>query len=307
MVAYTIRRLFLAVLIVVGVSMLVFLMLQLVPGDPVTIMLSEHAGPQDVERLRRDLGLDKPVWVQYGLYIQDVVQGDLGRSIRLQLPVTDLILARLPATLELTVASLGLATLLGVAVGAVAAVHRGRPTDHAVMLGALIGVSIPSFWLGIMLILLFGVQLGWFPIAGNNEGLLSLVLPAVTLATIPFATVARLTRSNLLEVLGEDYVRTARAKGLRNRQVIIRHALRTSLIPVVTILGVQFGILLSGAVIVETVFAWPGIGQFLVNAVAARDFPLIQGIMLFVAASFVLVNLVVDLLYAYIDPRIRYG
>ena len=307
MIRYLVNRLALSVVVVFGVSVLVFLMLHLVPGDPAVVMLSEQANASDVQHLRHDLGLDQPLWAQYGLYFERVVHGDLGRSIRLRRPVSELIAGRLPNTLELAVASLSLATLVGVAVGAVSAVRRGRLTDHLAMAGALLGVSLPSFWLGLMLILLFGLRLGALPIAGNQEGLASLILPALTLATVPMATIARLTRSGLLDVLGEDYIRTARAKGLKEFAVIVSHALRNSMIPVITVVGVQFGALLGGAIIVETVFAWPGVGRLLIDAVSARDFPLVQGIMLFISISFVLVNLCADLVYAYVDPRIRYS
>jgi ABC-type dipeptide/oligopeptide/nickel transport system permease component len=234
-----------------------------------------------------------------------VFHGDLGRSIRLQLPVTTLIRGRLPNTLELAFSSLGLALLLGIPAGLVAAAYRGRLPDHASMLGALAGVSIPSFWLALMLILLFGLKLRILPIAGNTDGIKSLVLPAITLAMIPLAVISRLTRSSVLEVLREDYIRTAVAKGLSRRKVLVKHALRTGLIPLITVAGIQFGTLLGGAIIVETVFAWPGIGRLLIDAVSARDFPLIQGIILLIATGFVLVNLVVDMLYAVVDPRVR--
>jgi peptide/nickel transport system permease protein len=289
-----------------GVSVAVFFMLRAVPGDPVTVMLSEHATPEGGALLRHELGLDRPVYVQYFRYMDRVVHGDLGRSIRLALPVSSLIRQRFPATLELAFASLALASLLGVIAGVTAAAFRGRLPDHAIMVGALLGVSVPSFWLALMLILFFGLKLGILPIAGNDEGIKSLVLPALTLATIPLAIISRLTRSSLVEVLREDYIRTALAKGLSRRRVLIRHALRNGLIPLITVVGIQFGTLLGGAIIVETVFAWPGIGRLLIDAVAARDFPLIQGIILFIAAGFVLVNLAVDLLYAWIDPRVRH-
>jgi ABC-type dipeptide/oligopeptide/nickel transport system permease component len=307
MISYLINRLALSVIVVFGVSILVFSMIHLVPGDPAVIMLSEQASGQDVQQLRHDLGLDQPLWVQYSFYIGHVLHGDLGRSIRLQRPVAELIGGRLPNTLQLAITSLSLATLIGVVVGTISAVRRGRTSDHLVMVGALLGVSLPSFWLGLLLILFFGLRLGVLPIAGNQDGLVSLVLPAVTLAAVPAATIARLTRSGLLDVLGEDYIRTARAKGLKEVTVIVNHALRNSMIPVITVVGVQFGVLLGGAVIVETVFAWPGVGRLLIDAVSARDFPLVQGIMLFISISFVLVNLLADVVYAYVDPRIRYA
>jgi len=306
-IRYIANRLAVSVAVVFGVSVLVFLMLHLVPGDPVVVMLSEHATAQDANELRHELGLDQPVYVQYGLYMERVVHGDLGRSIRLRRSVTELITDRFPGTLELTLASLLLATVLGVFVGTISAVRRGQFADHVSMTGTLVAVSVPSFWLALMLILIFGLRLRVLPIAGNQDGFSSLALPAVTLATVPLATIARLTRSGLLEVLGEDYVRTARAKGLKEWSVITNHALRNSIIPVITVVGVQFGALLGGAIIVETVFAWPGIGRLLIDAVTARDFPLVQGIMLCISVGFVLVNLVADILYAFVDPRIRYS
>jgi peptide/nickel transport system permease protein len=307
MFAYVARRLGLSVVIVAGVSFLVFMMIHLVPGDPVLVMLAESPSVEDRVSLQRELGLDEPLYVQYWDYVSRAAHGDLGASIRLQVPVTELIRDRLPNTLELTVAALALAVVLGVFLGTISAVYHRTPGDYAVMLGALVGVSLPSFFLGIMLLLFFGLKLDWLPIAGNTDGIRSLVLPAVTLAVVPLAVIARLTRSSLLNALGEDYIRVARAKGLPRRKVVLRHALRNSLVPVVTVVGVQFGTLVAGAVIVESVFAWPGIGRLLVNAVNDRDFPLVQGIVLLVAVGFVLVNLLVDLLYPVIDPRVRHG
>jgi len=305
--AYISRRLGLSALVVVGVSVLVFMMLHLVPGNPVLVMLSESQSVTSAKSLEHELGLDQPLYKQYFDYIDRAVHGDLGRSIRLRLPVAALIWGRVGNTLQLAVVSLALAIVLGTMLGTLAAAYRGRLIDYGVTVGALVGVSLPSFFLGILLLLLFGLRLGWLPIAGNQDGLLSLVLPSITLATIPLATIARLTRSSVLNVLGEDHVRVARAKGLCYRTVVVKHGLRNSLIPITTIIGVQFGSLLGGAVIVETVFAWPGIGRLLVDAVNDRDFPLVQGIVLFVSIAFVLVNLLVDLLYAVLDPRVRYG
>src|SRR5262245_8827471 len=307
MFAYIVRRLGISGVIVVGVSFLVFMMIHLVPGDPVLVMLAESPSVADRAALEQELGLNEPLYQQYWDYLSRTVHGDLGESIRLQVPVTDLIRERLPNTLELAIAALGIAVVFGVLLGTISAVYHRSGGDYAVMFGALVGVSLPSFFLGIMLLLFFGLKLGWLPIAGNDEGIKSLVLPAVTLAVVPLAVIARLTRSSLLNALGEDYIRVARAKGLPRRKVVYRHALRNSLIPVVTVVGVQFGTLLAGAVIVETVFAWPGIGRLLVNAVNDRDFPLVQGIVLLVAVGFVIVNLIVDLLYPVIDPRVRHG
>ncbi len=307
MLAYVVRRVGISAVIVTGVSFLVFMMIHLVPGDPVLGMLAESPSVEDRATLERELGLDEPLHVQYGQYVGRALRGDLGRSIRLVVPVTELIRTRLPNTLLLAVSSLALAVLAGVLVGMVSAVYHRTAGDYAVMFGALVGVSIPSFFLGIMLLLFFGLKLDWLPIAGNTDGIKSLVLPAVTLAVVPLAVIARLTRSSLLGALGEDYIRVARAKGLPQHKVVLRHALRNSLIPVVTVVGVQFGTLMAGAVIVESVFAWPGIGRLLVNAVNERDFPLVQGIVLLVAVGFVLINLLVDLLYPAIDPRVRHG
>jgi peptide/nickel transport system permease protein len=307
MLAYVVRRLGLCVLIVTGVSFLVFMMIHVVPGDPVLVMLAESPSVEDRASLEQQLGLDEPIYEQYWSYVSRAVHGDLGRSIRLQVPVTTLIRARFPNTLVLTVASLGLAVVLGILFGTISAVFHRTAGDYAVTLGALVGVSLPSFFLGIMLLLFFGLKLNWLPIAGNTEGVRSLVLPAITLAVVPLAVIARLTRSSLLTALGEDYIRVARAKGLSRGKVVLRHGLRNSLIPVVTVVGVQFGTLMAGAVIVESVFAWPGIGRLLINAVNDRDFPLIQGIVLVVSVGFVLVNLLVDVLYPAMDPRVRHG
>jgi peptide/nickel transport system permease protein len=305
MIEYVIRRAGLSVLVVIGVSITVFMMLRLVKGDPVTVMLSQSAGAQDADRLRHELGLDQPLYAQYGHYVGHAVRGDLGRSIRLQQPVVDLIAQRFPATLALAFSSLIIATVLGVLFGAVSAVYHGRWLDHAVRVGSLAGVSLPSFWLGLMLLLVFGLWLRVLPIATNDPTPAGIVLPAVTLAMVPLGLITRIVRSSMLEVLSEDYIRTARAKGLGQRSVVFGHALRNSLIPLVTVVGIQFGTLLGGAIIVEKVFAWPGVGLLLVDAVAARDFPLVQGIILFIAVGFVVVNLIVDLLYALIDPRVR--
>jgi peptide/nickel transport system permease protein len=305
--AYIIRRLLISLVTIWGVSVLVFLMLHLVPGDPVTVMLSEHETQADAEALRHELGLDLPLHEQYVRYITKAIQGDLGRSYRLRRPVMELIMDRLPQTIKLAVVSLGLATLFGIIFGILGAVYRESPIDYASMVTALLGVSVPAFWLGLMLIMVFSVRLGWLPIAGAREGPASIILPAITLAMGSLAIVTRLTRSSMLDVLNADYVRTARAKGLKERTVILRHALRTSLIPIITVLGLQFGFLLGGAIIVEKVFVWPGVGRLAIDAIIARDFPLVQGISLVVAVGFVLLNLAVDILYTYVDPRIRIG
>lgn len=305
---YLVKRLISAMSVVFGVTLLVFTMVRLVPGDPIDIMFANQPPPTPEQRaaLRRQLGLDLPIHRQYLHFLSRALRGDLGRSFRSKQPVTREILTRLPNTLKLTVASLTVALLTGVSAGFLAAVFRGSWIDTATMLLAVLGVSLPSFWLGLMLILLFAVHLGWFPVSGAASWR-HLVLPAVTLGFLTSGILARLMRSSLLDELSRDYVRTARAKGLREVTVLTRHVLRNALIPVVTIVGLQLGQLLSGAVIIEAVFAYPGIGLLAVNALQARDFPLIQGIVLFVAVVYVLVNLAVDLLYCLIDPRVSYA
>jgi ABC-type dipeptide/oligopeptide/nickel transport system permease component len=302
---YALQRLILAIPVLLGVSALTFLMLHLVPGDPVAAMFIGHGGAtaEQMNEVRERLGLNDPLPVQYVNYMKNVLQGDLGRSIRTNEPVSQMIVRNFPPTLQLTLASMVLAIVLGVSFGIIAAVKRGRVVDNVVMLIALAGVSMPSFWLGLLLISVFAVWLSWFPIIGGG-GLRGLVLPAVALGFAAAAIIARMVRSSLLEVLGENYVVTARAKGLTEQRVILRHALRNAAIPVITIVGLQFGGLLAGAVIVEQVFSRQGIGRMLVSALQGRDFPVAQGGVLFVAAVYVLVNLFVDLLYGAIDPRI---
>jgi ABC-type dipeptide/oligopeptide/nickel transport system permease component len=284
---------------------LVFLMRPLVPGDPVKIMLFGRASsPEVVTNMRHELGLDDPLIVQYGRYVWGAVHGDLGNSISTRRPVLEEIADRYPATLKLALASLFVSTLVGMTTGMVAAVYKDSLVDTLAMIIALAGLSMPAFWFGLLMIYFFAVRLGWFAVIPDGS-LKSLVLPAVTLGLIASSVVARLVRSAMLEVLGQDFIRTARAKGLRERQVLVRHALGNALIPVVTILGLQFGALLSGAFVIEAVFAWHGIGELGVKAFAKRDFPLMQGIVLVVATSYVLVNLAVDMLYAFLDPRIN--
>lgn len=287
------------------VSVLVFLMSHLTPGDPATIMLGENASAADVARLRHELGLDRPLAVQYGRYLAGVLRGDLGRSIRSGRPVALEIWDRFPPTLQLTLGAMAIAAASGVLLGALAAAGRSGAADTIVMSTSLVGISMPSFWLGLLLILLFGLMLRWFPIAGGDDWR-ALVLPAVTLGAQAAAVIARLTRASLLDVLPSEFVRTARAKGLAAVRVLFRHALRNALIPVVTVMGLQFGALLGGAVIVESVFARSGLGRFAVAAVQSRDFPVIQGIVLFAAAVYALVNLSVDVAYLALDPRITY-
>jgi peptide/nickel transport system permease protein len=312
--AYALRRLLLAGPVLFGVSVLVFAVLHLAPGDPAAIMLGAQATREDVERLHRDLGLDQPLVVQYVRWMGHVLQGDLGRSIPLGRAVLPEVLLRFRATLVLTAGALLIAILLGLAAGIVSAVKQYTWLDRISMGVAVTGVSLPVFWTGIMLILLFALQLRWFPSSGMSspygsgvaDVLWHLVLPAVTLGTASAAALARLTRSSVLEIIRQDYVRSARAKGLAERAVIARHVLKNAINPIITVLGLQVGFLLGGAILTETVFSWPGLGSMMVRAIQARDYPLVQGGVLLIATSFVLVNLVVDLLYAVFDPRIRY-
>lgn len=305
---YALQRLILAIPVLFGVSILTFLMLHLVPGDPVAAMFIGQGGAkaEQLEQVREQLGLNDPLPVQYVNYMKAVLQGDLGRSIRTNEPVSTMITRNFPHTFQLTLASMVLAIVLGVTLGVIAAIRRGTIIDNLMMLIALVGVSMPSFWLGLLLISLFSIRLEWFPVIGGT-GITGLVLPAIALGFAASAIIARMVRSSLLEVLGENYIVTARAKGLVERRVIIRHAMRNAAIPVLTIVGLQFGGLLAGAVIVETVFSRPGIGRMLVNSLQSRDFPVAQGGVLFVATVYVLVNLFIDLLYGVVDPRISVG
>jgi peptide/nickel transport system permease protein len=289
----------------VGVTLAVFSLLFLIPGDPVKMMLAEFATtPEQIERMRAQLRLDDPLPVQYGRFVRHAITGDLGTSIRSRRPVAQEIRENLGSTAILAAASMAVALVMGVSLGLVASLVRNSWLDVLAMLVALLGVSMPSFWLGLLLILGFSLHLGWFPATGGGD-LPHLVMPALTLGLIASAIIARLTRSSMLEVLGQDYVRTARAKGLAGWVVVARHGLANALIPIITIFGLQFGNLLAGTVIVETVFARPGIGRLLVGGILNKDFPLVQGTILFVAAAYVLVNLLVDLAYAVVDPRIR--
>jgi len=306
MAAYLLRRFLMTIPVWFAILTLVFLMRPLVPGDPVKIMFfGRSTSPEVVEAMRHQLGLDDPLPVQYVHYVRDVLRGDLGTSITTRKPVTEEIINRYPATLKLAVGSLLVSMLVGLVTGIFAAVYKDSVIDTAAMIFAMGGLSMPAFWFGLVMIYFFSVKLGWFTVIPDGS-LKSLVLPALTLGLIASSVVARLVRSALLEVLGQDFIRTARAKGLRERRVLIRHGLGNAMVPVITILGLQFGGLLSGAFIIEAVFAWHGIGELAVKAFAKRDFPLIQGIVLVVATSYVLVNLVVDLLYAFLDPRISY-
>ena len=298
-----------------GVSVVVFLVLHLAPGDPAEIMLGSQATKEDLTRLRAEFGLDQPLHVQYARWIGRLVQGDLGRSLWMKRPVLLEVLGRFKATLLLTGTALVISTLGGIALGVLSATRPNSLLDRASAVASLFGASMPVFWLGIVLMVIFSLWLGWLPASGMwapyGGGDLAdlarhLVLPALTLAAASVTIVARLTRSTMLDVLGQDYVRTARAKGLREGRVVTRHALKNAMIPIVTVVGVQAGYLLGGAVLTETVFAWPGVGSLMVQGILARDVPLVQGCVLVVALTFVLINLAVDVLYAYLDPRIRY-
>jgi peptide/nickel transport system permease protein len=302
---YVTTRILACVPVLVGVTLAVFSLLFLIPGDPVKMMLAEFATtPEQIERMRAQLRLDDPLPVQYGRFVRHAITGDLGTSIRSRRPVAQEIRENLGSTAILAAASMAVALVMGVSLGLVASLVRNSWLDVLAMLVALLGVSMPSFWLGLLLILGFSLHLGWFPATGGGD-LPHLVMPALTLGLIASAIIARLTRSSMLEVLGQDYVRTARAKGLAGWVVVARHGLANALIPIITIFGLQFGNLLAGTVIVETVFARPGIGRLLVGGILNKDFPLVQGTILFVAAAYVLVNLLVDLAYAVVDPRIR--
>jgi peptide/nickel transport system permease protein/oligopeptide transport system permease protein len=302
---YVTTRIVACVPVLVGVTLAVFSLLFLIPGDPVKMMLAEFATtPEQIERMRAQLHLDDPLPVQYGRFVGHAITGDLGTSIRSRRPVAQEIRENLGSTALLATASMAVALFIGVSLGLVASLVRNSWLDVLAMLVALLGVSMPSFWLGLLLILGFSLHLGWFPATGGGD-LPHLVMPALTLGLIASAIIARLTRSSMLEVLGQDYVRTARAKGLAGWVVVARHGLANALIPIITIFGLQFGNLLAGTVIVETVFARPGIGRLLVGGILNKDFPLVQGTILFVAAAYVLINLLVDLAYAVVDPRIR--
>jgi ABC-type dipeptide/oligopeptide/nickel transport system permease component len=284
----------------------VFVVLRVLPGDPAKMLLPDGAPQSAVDELNRQLGLHEPLHVQYGIFIRSVVRGDFGQSFQYRAPALRVVTERIAATAELALAALILTVAIGVSLGILAAVRRGTRYDYASTFLAVLGQSLPNFWLGIMLILLFGVALRWLPTSGF-ESWRHIVLPAITLAAFPTALVARLTRSSMLEILGRDYIRTGRAKGLAERSVVLRHALRNAAVPVLTVLGLQIGTLLGGAVITESVFAWPGMGKLVVDAIFFRDFPVVQTVLIFSATIFVGLNLVVDLLYTVIDPRIRYS
>jgi len=307
--AFILRRLLLAVPVFIGVTLVTFVLMYIVPGDPVTVMVEEKMASTDptaARLFREKWGLNDPLAVQYAKFLWNAARGDLGLSFRSEQPVLTAILERFPATAKLAAAALGIAILIGIPLGILAALRQNTALDAAAISLAAFGVSIPNFWLGLLLIYVVAVELRWLPPSGYGPAYPYLIMPAITLGTGLSAVIARLTRSSMLEVIRQDYVRTARAKGLAERRVVMTHALRNASIPIVTIVGVQISGLLSGAVITERVFSWPGVGRLLLDSIGARDLPIVQGCVLFIASVFILLNLVVDLSYAWLDPRIRY-
>jgi peptide/nickel transport system permease protein len=319
--------------VLLGVSIVVFFMVRAIPGDPAQIMLGQQATQEQVQQIRENMGLDKPIFVQYGLFLKDALRGDLGDSTVTGRPVTTELMVRLPATLELTAFAMLIAVLVGVPVGVIAAVRQYSLLDKVTSVLALTGISMPIFWLAMILVVIFGVNLELLPFpgrldpttgitaitglvlvdslltlnfAGFWDGLLHLIMPALALATIPMAVIMRMTRSSMLEVMNEDYVRTARAKGVVPWRVVFKHALRNAMLPTITVIGLQTGLLMGGAIITETIFSWPGIGLYVYNSISSRDYASIQGVVLYAALLFVLINLLVDILYAILDPRVRY-
>jgi peptide/nickel transport system permease protein len=302
---FLLRRLLLTVPVLLGVATLVFSFIHLVPGDPVQAMLGDSASPQDIADLRGRLGLDRPLLVQYGSFLKGAVRGDLGSSLRTNQTVTAAILERMPATFELALAAMAVAALIAIPLGIIAAVRAGTGVDYAATTLALLGISMPNFWLGPLLAIVFSIMLGWLPVAGRGT-LAHLVLPAITLGAPLAAVLARMTRASVIEELRELYVLAARARGLSFARAVLRHAFRNSLIPIVTVFGLQFGAVLTGAVITETIFAWPGVGRLLIQSIAFRDYPLVQGCILLIAVTYVAMNLLTDVAYGLLDPRIRY-
>jgi ABC-type dipeptide/oligopeptide/nickel transport system permease component len=302
---YVLRRIVFTVPVLFGVATLVFLLIHLVPGDPAEAMLGEAAAPADLAELRTRLGLDAPLLVQYQRFLAGLVRGDLGTSFRYNTPVGREIAQRLARTAQLAAAAMVVAVAIAIPLGIVSALNRGRALDQAAMAASLAGISMPNFWLGPLLALLFGVVLGWLPVSGTGT-VAHLVLPAATLGAALAAILARMTRTTLIDELRELYVLAARARGVSRRRAVVVHALRNSLIPVVTIVGLQLGAVLTGTIITETIFAWPGVGRLLIQAISFRDYPLVQGCILFIAVTYVAMNLLVDLAYAWLDPRIRY-
>jgi peptide/nickel transport system permease protein len=305
-IGYLARRALAAIPTLWGVATVVFLMARLLPGDPARVIAGVLASPTDVERIRHQMGLDQPLWIQYLDFMGSLLHLDLGTSAHTDAPVVEEIGSRLPYTIELAIVALVVAVTVGILAGIVAAVRRNTALDLIISGLSVFGVSMPVYWLGLMMIILFAIDLHLLPAAGADEPT-SIIMPAVTLALFSVGLIARMTRSSMLEVLGQDYIRTARAKGAPFRRVVFRHALRNALLPVMTVIGLQFGALLGGAVVTETVFAWPGVGRLLVDSIFFRDYPVVQGLVLMFGTTFVLINLLVDVLYAYVDPRIHYN
>jgi len=304
MLSFLFSRLASALFVIFGVTCLVFLFLHMVPGDPVEVMLGESAQPADREALRHALGLDQPLLTQFGQYMGNLLQLDLGKSLYSQRPIVDMLIERIPATVQLAVSSLIVAVLIAFPLGVLAAVKKDSHWDQGAMGLSLIGVSIPNFLMGPILILVFSLWLGWFPVSGR-DGFASLILPALTLGTAMAAILSRMVRATLLETLNEDYIRTARAKGLSERLIVWRHAMRNAMLPVITLLGLQLGVLLGGAVITEVVFSWPGLGQLTIESIQRRDYPVVQACVLIISLTYVVVNTLTDLVYGWLDPRIR--
>ncbi len=332
LLSFVVRRILSLIPTVFGISVLVFLMIHMVPGDPAEMMLGERAPKEALEQLRKQLGLNEPLYVQYGLFLSRLARGDLGRALRTNEKITKEIAERFPATVELSIAAMIFAVTLGMLAGIISATKQYSVFDYSSMVLSLVGVSMPIFWLGLILMIVFSVHLGWLPLSGRlsyniqletvtglyivdsiltgnwpalKDAVWHIILPAFTLSTIPMAIIARITRSSMLEVLRQDYIRTAKAKGLSPTMVHYKHALKNALIPVITVIGLQFGILLGGAILTETIFAWPGIGLWLLNAVYARDFNAVQGGTMLIATTFVTINMLVDILYAWVNPRIK--
>ncbi|GGB39028.1 glutathione ABC transporter permease [Lentibacillus populi] len=312
MISLVARRILQLILLLLGISFIVFMSMYIAPGDPATVIAGPTASASDLEAIRTNLGLDKPVLEQYFNYLGGILHGDFGYSYQTGQTVTDAILTRFPNTLKLAIASMIVATIIGIVAGIISAIKQNSWIDVTSTTIALFGVSIPNFWLGAMLILIFSVNLQWFPVGGLNESIFSisgikqLILPAITLGTASAALIARMSRSSMLEIIQSDYIRTAKAKGVKQKSLIWVHALRNAMIPVITVIGINFGSLLGGTIITEQVFAINGIGRLMIDAIASRDFPIVQGTVLLVAAIFVTVNLIVDIIYALIDPRISY-
>jgi ABC-type dipeptide/oligopeptide/nickel transport system permease component len=303
--SFLVRRLLLTIPVLLGVATLVFSLIHLIPGDPVQAMLGEGASPESVNELRSRLGLDRPLYAQYLSFLNDAAHGNLGTSLRTSEPVTTAIADRLPATFELAAAAMLVAVMIAIPLGVLAASRAGTTVDHVATTLALVGISMPNFWLGPLLAIVFAVELGWLPVSGRGT-LAQLVLPAVTLGAPLAAVLARTTRASVIDELRELYVTAARARGVSRMRAVLKHAFRNSLIPIVTVLGLQLGAVLTGAVITETIFAWPGIGRLLIQSIGFRDYPLVQGCILLIAVTYVSVNLLTDLAYGLLDPRIRY-